>query len=369
MDIETKYLIKEKDRHGNVRLYYRKKPGPRIRIRAEEGTPEFFVEYARAASGLELKKAGTKPNILKLDVTYGSLVHLVEKYYQSLEFKQLGESTKQVRRLILNRLCRTKPDPNQPPYGEWPVAYLEARHIRKMRDDLAEKPEAANGMLKALRQVFTYGVDSDYRGLKSNVVRDVKTIKSQSDGFHTWSIDEVRLFEAKHSIGTMQRLAFALLLYTGQRRSDVVSFGPASVKDGWLHFTQVKNSVRKPISMSLPIIPALQDIIDKTPGVGVTFVTTSHGRPYNVASFGNWFAKACEDAGVPGRAHGLRKAAASRLAELGCTDREIMAVTGHTTSKEVDRYTKGANQRILASSAMDRLSGGSKPRLRVVGEN
>ncbi|MGX1098992.1 hypothetical protein [Amorphus sp. MBR-141] len=57
---------------------------------------------------------------------------------------------------------------------------------------------------------------------------------------------------------------------------------------------------------------------------------------------------------MPGRAHGLRKAAA-RLAALGCPDREIMAVTGHTTTKEIDRYTRSARQRVLAQSAFNRL--------------
>jgi len=37
----------------------------------------------------------------------------------------------------------------------------------------------------------------------------------------------------------------------------------------------------------------------------------------------------------------LRKAAAARLAELGCSEFEIMVITGHQTSKEVTRYTKG----------------------------
>ena len=43
--------------------------------------------------------------------------------------------------------------------------------------------------------------------------------------------------------------------------------------------------------------------------------------------------------------HGLRRAAAARLAELGCTEQEIMAITGHRTSKEVTRYTRAASQR------------------------
>jgi len=54
-------------------------------------------------------------------------------------------------------------------------------------------------------------------------------------------------------------------------------------------------------------------------------------------------------------AHGLRKAAAARLAEAGATELEIRAVTGHQTSHEVNRYTKAANQKRMAEAGMSKL--------------
>ncbi len=54
-------------------------------------------------------------------------------------------------------------------------------------------------------------------------------------------------------------------------------------------------------------------------------------------------------------AHGLRKAAAARLAELGCTDHEIMAFGGWKTMKEVQRYTSAARQKILADNAVRKV--------------
>jgi len=63
-------------------------------------------------------------------------------------------------------------------------------------------------------------------------------------------------------------------------------------------------------------------------------------------------------AGLPDRCvlHGLRKAAARRLAEAGCTEKEIAAVTGHTTLKEVARYTRAADQNRLAAGAVAKLT-------------
>ena len=83
-----------------------------------------------------------------------------------------------------------------------------------------------------------------------------------------------------------------------------------------------------------------------------------YGKPWSNAGFGNKFRDWCDAAGLPQcSAHGLRKAAAAKLAELGCTAHEIMAITGHESIQEVERYTKAAEQKRLAKSAMRKLQG------------
>ena len=61
--------------------------------------------------------------------------------------------------------------------------------------------------------------------------------------------------------------------------------------------------------------------------------------------------------GLPARcvSHGLRKAAARRLAEVGCSANEIASITGHATLAAVERYTKAASQILMARTAMRRL--------------
>lgn len=117
-----------------------------------------------------------------------------------------------------------------------------------------------------------------------------------------------------------------------------------------------KNRDRKPVTLTIPIVRPLQEAIDTTP-VGIqTYLVSSFGKPFTQNGFGNRFRQWCDAAGLKEcSAHGLRKAAAARLAEAGCTDREIMAITGHTTTKEVDRYTKGAKQKLMAKTAMLKL--------------
>jgi integrase len=223
-----------------------------------------------------------------------------------------------------------------------------------LRDAKADTPEAANALVKALRQVFKWAVEAELA--ESNPAKEVPLMNAGSQGFHAWTLDEVCQYEARHPIGTRARLAFALLLYTAQRRSDIVRFGHKMVRDGWLRFTQTKNARRKPVTLEIPILPELQKIIDATMPLGKdTYLVTEFGKPFSADGFGNRFRKWCDDAGLPHcSAHGLRKAGAARLAEFGATDREIMAITGHQTSKEIDRYTRSARQKQLAAKAMEK---------------
>jgi integrase len=94
----------------------------------------------------------------------------------------------------------------------------------------------------------------------------------------------------------------------------------------------------------------------------MTFITTLRGMPFQPKAFTQWFAKACDDAGLASECtfHGLRKAACRRLAEAGCTVHEIAAISGHASLREVERYTKAANQARLAKTAMARTMAAQK---------
>lgn len=183
----------------------------------------------------------------------------------------------------------------------------------------------------------------------------------QRGAFHAWTPEEIAQFEDAHPIGTTARLALALALYTGQRRSDLVLLGRQhiTVNNGtdWLRFTQQKNKRNKPVHMEIPIAPELRVVMSATEMGELAFLKNGYNRPFTSNGFGNKFRDWCDAAGLPQcSAHGLRKAAAARLAELGCTEQEIMSITGHRTSKEIARYTKSANQKVRAERAIDKMS-------------
>ena len=170
-------------------------------------------------------------------------------------------------------------------------------------------------------------------------------------------------FEATHPIGTKARLAFALLLYTGQRRSDIVKIGLRHIQPdpqweyGVLVLDQLKTEGGDEAHVEIPVHPKLREIIEATPTVGVkTFLITHFGKPYTAPGFGNWFRELCDAAGCPDvSAHGLRKATARRLAEIGCSTPQIAAILGHASLSEVERYTKAADRKRMAREAMAKL--------------
>ena len=105
-----------------------------------------------------------------------------------------------------------------------------------------------------------------------------------------------------------------------------------------------------------PIHPQLALALAALPRINLTFLVTTRGAPFSSGGFSHWFRRICREAGLPSNCtpHGLRKAAGRRLAEAGCTEKQIAAYLGHESLREVERYTKAADRKRLAGQAMER---------------
>ena len=133
------------------------------------------------------------------------------------------------------------------------------------------------------------------------------------------------------------------------------------MRDGWLTFTVKKGERRAPVTLQLPVPPALQKIVDATATGDLTFLVTEHGRSFAVAGFGNWFRDRCNEAGLPEcSAHGLRKAAATALAESGASPHQLMSWFGWKSLKQAELYTRAADQKKLAASVVHLIDGGKR---------
>lgn len=340
--VRIKNLEQYRDRHGKQRIYYRdrKSSALRVPLRGPVGSLEFWTDYHDAASGVVKVKTGYKR--AKSD----SIRWLVEQYYKSSAFKKINDEGRKTRRGILEKFCKS--------HGEKRFAQLKMKHILKILDAMADRPGAANNLLKALRQIFKYAVYYDL--LEINPVINIERFKSKNkDGIHAWTEKEIEQYVDRHPIGTKAHLAFALLLHTAQRRSDVITMGRQHInKDGSMTVVQQKTKTR----IEIPILRELQKAIDMSPTGDMTYLVTEYGKPFTSNGFGNWFRDRCDEAELPQcSAHGLRKAAASYLANIGCSINEIMSITGHTSISEVQRYTKAAEQKRLAENVRDRIDG------------
>jgi integrase len=326
------YVQALKDRHGHPRHYFRRPGCPRVTLPGHIGSPEFMAAYQAALAGEQAPKpTREQPG------TFGALC---AAYYASAEYKQLAKVTQVTYRNITERL--------RAEHGHKPVAMIETRHIKSMVAAKASTPAAANSTLKMLRILMAFAVPAGMR--RTDPCAGVKRVKSKSDGFATWTEADIAVFEARWPLGTRQHLAMALLLYTGQRgRSDVARMGPQHVYDGKIAVRQSKTGTR----LLIPLHQRLKDAIAASPCGATTFIAAENGKAYTSGSFGNWFADAVRDAGLAGlAAHGLRKAAARRMAEAGCTPHQIAAVTGHRSLREVEHYTRAADQAGAAEQAM-----------------
>jgi integrase len=327
------------DRHGRRRVRFRKGAFSTYLI----GIPwseDFMRQYATALEGVSTKATG---NIGVERTKAGSFNALVVSYYRSPEFRGLKASTQVMRRNIIERFRLE--------HGDSPINRLARSHIKEIIGAKANTPEAANNLLKVLRVLLNYAVSVDM--IPSNPTIGIKKYRSENpDGIHTWTEDEVPQFLARHPIGTMAHLAMMLMLCLGQRRSDVVRMGWQHIRNGKITLRQEKTNT----ALLIPIHPDLEQALALAPRNNLTFLVTMFGKPFTTAGFGNWFRERCDEAGLPQcSSHGLRKLAATRLTNVGCSDREIMAITGHKSVSQVSPYTKARDQSRLAEQAMTKL--------------
>lgn len=344
MKRRPKYLSCDRDRHGNTRWYVRKPGAPKIRIRADYDTPEFWRAYADAIAG-KVEAAPKGP--ARREYKAGSIGALIKYYRDSSNFRALNPKTQKVRGRILERL--------ELKVGQFAFRDLRRRHLIQWRD-APEGPEAGNAIIKALRQVFDVALEAEL--ISDNPAQRVKYRASNNPGGHApWTEADVRAFLEHHAPGTMARLALMLFLYTGGRISDVHKLGPQHVRDGWIVFAQTKNAGRKPITIEIKLAEPLRAAIEAVEKPHLAFLTSEFGRPFaSEKSFANRFKKWALEAGVDKPAHGLRKFVGSSLAEAGCSPHEIQSVLGHTTLKEAARYSAAADRRRLGGTAMDKLA-------------
>jgi integrase len=322
-------------KNGRRYYYYRRLGFKSVPLPGIPGSEEFAAAYAAAEKGLDAPEIGAARTMP------GTVNATIVRYYRSLAFTKNKPITQQTDRNILEAF-RQK-------YGDKRIAAMERRHVENIIAEKHGKPAAQRNLLRVLRTLLGFAVK---QGLRSDNPAAGIELGHKSVGYHSWTEEELKQYETKFSVGTRERLALDLLLYTAQRRSDVVRLGPGSVRNGRLVFTQSKTGT----PMDIPIAPPLAATIAATPMVGVkSFLVTSFGKAFTAPGFGNWFRACCNEAGLPHcTAHGLRKAFLRRMAEAGCSEDYIACISGHRDMREIRVYVAAANRKRMADEGMAR---------------
>lgn len=334
--IRLDYVHEFRDRHGKIRRYFRKRGSKRVTLPGQPGSAEFMVAYQAALSD----EAPRPPVETKRRAPPGTVTAELPHYYSSSAFAGLAAETQRTKKSILDRFERQN--------GDKRVAKLEQQHLQEMMATKVKTPAAARNFIKAMRGFLDWCVSTNLR--KDNPAIGVKRFKMKSGGYRSWEDERIEQYRAHHQIGSRARVALELLLNIGPRRSDVVRLGHQHLRGGEFSFRTQKT---KTLVEGIPLLPELAEALAALPKKSLTFLETEYGKPFTAAGFGNWFRDMSNEAGIPVgySAHGLRKASATRLAESGATEHQLMAWFGWTTLREPERYTKAANNRKLARSA------------------
>ncbi|GLI93938.1 tyrosine-type recombinase/integrase [Methylocystis echinoides] len=322
-------------------LSFRRGKGARIRLPDDVNSDAFRDAYAAALAG-DVQRAKGK--------TYsqpGTIGALILSYQRSPEYVELRETTKKGYQSRIEALRKN--------HAHRTLAGMTREGIKtKILAPYAGRPGAALSILKMLRVLIRHAVDIGW--LKHDPSLGIKRPKIGE--VRSWTDDEISQFEAHWPIGTRERLGFALHLFTGQRRSDVHRMTWADIAGETIRVAQQKTGAK----LKIPLHRDLRAVLADAPRDHVTILNTAFGKPFTVDGFSQFMRDAIRASGLPleCQPHGLRKAAGRRLAEAGCTPHQIMAVLGHKTLSEAERYTRDADQERLAEAAIIQLEGGRK---------
>jgi integrase len=366
--IKLDYVSSFIDSRGKLRHVFRRKGHKRVTIKGRPGSPEFMDRYHALLDQTggplpvaDIGAARTKP---------GTIDALIVKYLQHDVFtKGLARATQATRRPILDGFREFK-TPSGRRYGANRLATMIRQDVVAV---LAGRPPTSQkGWLKTLRHWIAFAIDQG--DCKNDPTVGIKTTKPvKSSGYLTWGDAEIEQYRERHKIGTMARLALELMLNIAARRHDAHLIGRQHLRDGCLSWRPSKTSQSTGKLLTIPVMPELQAALDAMPSTdALTFLLTEYGRPFkSAAAFGGKFADWCKAAGLKPvlcddgkvrsyRAHGLRKAACMQLAHAGCTAPEIMAISGHATLSEAQKYIVAVEQARMAETAMAKRAAGTR---------
>jgi integrase len=340
------------DRHGKRRYRFRRPGEPSRALPGEPGSATFLKAYNDALAGVS-KPARRGPRFEPRTIAAAWALVRASAEWKALKPISREQQTNVAERFLALPIASGETQT----FGQMPFAGMKRAHVKAILGRY-ESPHAAEAVLRLLRKLTGAALDAEW--IESDPTFRVK-FRPKLKGHRAWTDAELATFEQRWPIGTRQRLAYVLALYTGQRRGDVAAMVPSAYDGAAIAVVQEKTGA----PLWIPVHPQLKAVLDVTDLSGPAILMGVHGDRYTRESLGNLMAEAIEMAGLSAecRLHGLRKSAGRCLAEAGATTRMIMAILGHKTLKEAENYTRDVEQRKMAAAGIEQWA---KPKLAVV---
>lgn len=232
-----------------------------------------------------------------------------------------------------------------------PVRAIRRKDIIAIRNAIASKRGNGSGQafVRTVGSAFRWAIDNDW--LDASPIFRMKALPSGA--LPAWT--EAEAAHAMANLPEHLRRVVVLALHTGQRRGDLCAMTWQQVAGGTIRLTQEKTKV----ALAIPVHPALAEELQawRVGATAVQILVKANGQPWVPQWLSAALPYALQRLGMRKglNVHGLRKLAATRLAEAGCSVHEISAITGHRTLAMVQHYTASADQERLAGAAITRL--------------
>lgn len=319
---------------GKTYLSFRIGRGPRIRLPDDPRSEEFQKAYHAAVLG-QMSPAHQR----KLTPAPGTIAELIVSYMKSDAYRNLRATTKKG---YASRIEALHSD-----HGHRLVSGMTRERIEAgILSPYHGRPGAALSLLKMLRILIHHAMSLDDRNpLKLPYDPSAGVKRPKTGEIRAWTDAETAAFEKRWPLGSKERTAYSLMLYVGAARADVHRMTWRQIDEAESDITYTRSKTGVGIEISLH--PELRRALAHAARDHITVINTAFGKPFTTAGFSQFMRAAIKAAGLPVdcKPHGLRKTLGRRLADDGATAHEIMAVLGHTTLAEAERYTREADRR------------------------
>lgn len=310
-------------------LYFQRRGTPSHRFSAAFGTPEFFAEYAFVLRG----KPALPPS--------ATFAGLVTAYKGSADYTRLAARTRRDYAKVLDYIVSK--------YGTLPFAKMQTKDV--LRAQAANPGRFGDYIVQVFRILFAYAKRQGWMdGNPAQGLRMTRAKPKPEDAREPWPQEAKDAFREAFPVGARERLLFELMLGAGQRIGDTLQLRWNAIRDGGIELRQSKTGKL----LWVPLTRHLTAALAATPKTGLTIVAQENGRPvaYNTAQ--KWMRAARVKVGAERwDQHALRYSAVDELSEAGCTDEQIMSVTGHSTLDMVRLYAGRARQRRHAAQVKE----------------